>query len=78
MSRPADGERKHGLAVTQQRARASAAGPCGCHSGERTGRLCACQAAEVGRTHFTGEDRAGQQPVGLWDSPVTTELAGLS
>lgn len=35
MSRPADGERKHGLAVTQQRARASAAGPCGCHSGER-------------------------------------------
>lgn len=46
--------------------------------GERTGRLCACQAAEVGRTHFTGEDRAGKQPVGLWDSPVTTELAGLS
>lgn len=46
--------------------------------GERTGRLCASPASEIGRTHFTGEDRAGQQPVGLQDSPVTTELNGLS
>lgn len=75
MSGPAGRERKHGPAVTRRgRGRRLQRVPAAATRGESAGRLCARPAAEVGGTHFTGEDRAGQQPVGPRDSPATTEL----